>query len=240
MPYHYPQQPAQAAPNGPRQGLSSLEPVSQSGSEYPAYAATQPPYPPAQQGHAQQRNFGQTGAPDYRQWSAPAPVQDQRGYPGQQVDPLQQQAEWVHPAHFGYGEAAAEEAYQNTQAGYQQPHSSALEQNYSQEETGDYEADEGRRGSWAMRIAGAIVVAIGLGYGLAQGYKLVAGSEPDGRRRWSRETAGLAGPCRSSWAAQFAHTDSKVMGRLGKLLPAASLPLPSCLVPTRTPAVRVR
>ena len=47
------------------------------------------------------------------------------------------------------------------------------------DETADYEVDEPRRGSWVLRIAGAIVVAVGLGYGLAQGYKMILGSPSD-------------------------------------------------------------
>src|SRR5262249_50592603 len=146
--------------------------------------AQQPAYGHAPPQHAQQRGYGPNpnGAPpDYRQWQQAAPPPDQHGYPPQQ-DPLQAQAEWAqHSAHFGYGEPGPEENYPNGQQGYQQqPHQNALEQGYAPDEVQDYEVDEGRRGSWTMRVVGAIVVAVGLGYGLAQGYKVIAGGEPDG------------------------------------------------------------
>ncbi len=81
-----------------------------------------------------------------------------------------------------------------------------------------------------MRIAGAIVVAVGLGYGLAQGYKMILGTAPDGATPVVR---GDSAPTKTKptdpGGKQFAHTDSKVMGRLGEGTPAttASLDTPS-------------
>jgi hypothetical protein len=226
MAYHYPQQPGQQpAPGNPRQGLSSLEPVSQQSAEYGAYQPAQPPaYGQAPPAHAQQRGFNPNGAPDYRQWSQSAPAPDQHAYPPQQ-DPLQAQAEWAqHSAHFGYGEPPPEESYQGGQQGYQQqPHQNTLEQGYAPDEIADYEIEEGRRGSWTMRIAGAIVVAIGLGYGLAQGYKLVAGAEPDGATPVVHSDTEPARTAPTDpGGKQFAHADSKVMGRLGEATPGGS------------------
>ena len=69
-----------------------------------------------------------------------------------------------------------------------------------------------------MRIAGAVVVAIGLGYGLAQAYKAVLGGPaPDGA---TPVVASDATPAKEKpldpGGKQFSHTDSKVLGRLGE------------------------
>jgi hypothetical protein len=209
--YHYPQgQP------GPRQGLSSLDPA-QPGADYG--------YP--QQGHPQQpRGYGAPGA---EQWQGGAPGQggyDLGGYmptggpahPGEPMDPLQQHPEWAHPAHPAYGD----EGYQGG-LGYDQAHTGALEQSYGQEEGGEYEVEEPRRGSWLLRIAGAVVVAIGLGYGLAQGYKLMTQNAPDGA---TPVIKGDSEPAKTlptdPGGKQFAHTDSKIMGRLGEGAPSSA------------------
>jgi hypothetical protein len=76
-----------------------------------------------------------------------------------------------------------------------------------------------------MRIAGAIVVAIGLGYGMAQGYKLIAGAEPDGATPVVRSDTEPAKTAPTDpGGKQFAHADSKVMGRLGEAGPSAAEP----------------
>jgi hypothetical protein len=135
-------------------------------------------------------------------------------------DPLQQQAAWAMPG-AGYDDPMHDPAFHVGQPGFEHAQSGALEQAYS-EEAVEYEVEEPRRGSWAMRIAGAIVVAIGLGYGLAQGYKLVAGSAPEGS---TPVVESDAEPAKTKpldpGGKQFAHADSKVMGRLGEAPPAA-------------------
>jgi hypothetical protein len=152
----------------------------------------------------------------------PMPGQDARGYdlgnympagmghePG---DPMQQQPDWSLAAH-GY-DPALDPAYQ-TQLGYD-GQGGALEQPYP-EEHAEYDTAEPRRGSWALRIAGAIVVAVGLGYGLAQGYKMMMGPSADGV---TPVVKGDDAPTKTKpsdpGGKQFAHTDSKVMGRLGE------------------------
>jgi hypothetical protein len=188
-----------------------------------------------------------TVPPSYDQWGAPAPHQDPRGYdlgtympngqpdlgahrgaPGQGAfapDPLQQQAEWVHAAQVPYGDAGMPEhqLYPGNQLGYDQPHHpGALEANHNHDEAGEYEYDEPRRGSWVLRIAGAIVVAVGLGYGLAQGYKMLLGSPSDAT---TPVVKGESEPVKTMptdpGGKQFAHADSKVMGRLGDGAPAS-------------------
>lgn len=136
-------------------------------------------------------------------------------------DPLQQQPEWAMSA-AGYDDPTHDPAFQTVQHGYEPGHAGALEQAYA-EDGAEYEMEEPRRGSWAMRIAGAIVVAIGLGYGLAQGYKLVTGgSSPDAS---TPVVESDSEPARTKpldpGGKQFAHTDSKVMGRLGEAPPAS-------------------
>lgn len=141
-----------------------------------------------------------------------------------QGDPLQQQAPWMHPAQGDFSEAAMAQAFeqgfdQGFPAGdldYDQGQGGALEPTYNQEEAAEYEYEERKRGSWVLRIAGAVVVAIGLGYGLAQGYKLVAGGSSDGETPVVHSDAAPARTKPSDpGGREFAHTDSKIMGRLG-------------------------
>ena len=236
----------QQAPTRPVQRQAGPAPITQPGpADYAAYPTTQPPFAHGQQVHQQQRNFGQpaapsfpgpseprTAPPSYDQWGAPAPHQDPRGYdlgtympsgaPGQGAyapDPLQQQAEWVHAAQAPYGDGGIPEhqPYPGNQLSFDQPHHpGALEASQGRDEGGDYEFDEPRRGSWVLRIAGAIVVAVGLGYGLAQGYKMILGSPSDPA---TPVVKGDSAPAKTMptdpGGKQFAHTDSKVMGRLG-------------------------
>lgn len=177
---------------------------------------------------------------NYEQWSIPAQGPDPQGYdlgsympasesPPQSTlhahpdqlargDSLQAQPEWSPHAQqlTGHGEPALEQAYHGgSQPKYEHVHAGALEQNYPLED-GEYEIEEPRRGSWTMRIAGAVVVAVGLGFGLAQVYKLVVGSSPEGA---TPLIIGDSGPSKTKptdpGGKQFAHTDSKIMGRLG-------------------------
>jgi hypothetical protein len=129
-----------------------------------------------------------------------------------------QQADWTLPG-AGYGDSAHDQhGYgQVQQHGYDQQHAGAIAQNYAQDE-GAYEAEEPRRRSWTMRIAGAVVVAIGLGYGLAQGYKAVLGGTPTDSS--PPVIASDASPAKEKpsdpGGRQFSHADSKVLGRLGE------------------------
>jgi len=210
---------ARYAPAGP-------DPVAQAGAGYGQAGAPYPGQPRQPDVMADLR----AAAAGYEQWQG-APPQDPRGYdlgsympnglrpdagshPGSPMhpgDPLQPQPEWVLP-HGGYGDP--DQAYQ-AGLGYEQ-HAGALDQPYAPEESGEYEPDEPRRGSWVLRIAGAIVVAVGLGYGLAQGYKLMLGTAHDGA---TPVVKGDGAPAKVKPAEpggkQFAHTDSKIMDRLG-------------------------
>lgn len=159
---------------------------------------------PAQQGHDP---YGQATT-DYDALA---------GYPANgnqpQSDPLQQ-ADWTLPGYDqGYDQ---QQGYGQGQHGYDQGRGGALAQTYNQED-GAYEAEEPRRRSWTMRIAGAVVVAVGLGYGLAQGYKSLLGTPPDTS---PPVIASDASPAKEKpldpGGRQFSHADSKVLGRLGE------------------------
>jgi hypothetical protein len=171
--------------------------------------------------------------PSYDQWPAPAQPshhgyeQDLGGYlPSDTPFPANsnhpggdslQQADWAMPA-ANYGDPSHEQGYgRGGQVYDRQQHGGALEPTYGQEEAGGYEVEEPRRVSWTMRIAGAVVVAIGLGYGLAQAYKAVLGGPaPDGA---TPVVSSEATPAKEKpldpGGKQFSHTDSKVLGRLG-------------------------
>ncbi len=217
QPPAYAQQARQAPPQQPRPQPTHHDPIVAAG----GYRQAPPQYAPRAPQHEP--------APSYGQWPAPA-SHDPYGHdlgaylPGDapfpansnhpNVDPLQQ-GDWaISPA--GYGDPALEQ--QHYARGYDQQHAGALEPTYNQEEAGAYEVEEPRRRSWAMRIAGAVVVAIGLGYGLAQAYKSVLGGPaPDGA---TPVVASDATPAKEKpldpGGKQFSHTDSKVLGRLGE------------------------
>jgi hypothetical protein len=210
-------QPPQYATQPPRQAAPA---------QRAAYAA-----PGSEQAHANgaYRQAAPQGAPQYaprqappayeQQWPSQGYAQDAGGYlPANSnqphMDPLQQ-ADWAMPA-TSYGDPIDQPGFGRAQAGFDQAHGGALEPTYNQDEAGAYEADEPRRVSWTMRIAGAVVVAIGLGYGLAQAYKAVLGSPPDSTPPVIESDASPAKerPL-DPGGKQFSHTDSKVLGRLG-------------------------
>ena len=228
--YHYPQQ----------------APTAQPAPETPPFATSQPPHPGVgQAAGAPSASYPQSGQKpvaaadprggNYEQWSIPAQDQNPQGYdlgsympaggtqpqgmPHTQPGPLVQQ-EWGQPTPqmTGFGDPAFEQAsHGGSQPGYEHAQGGALEQSYPHDDGEEYEIEEPRRGSWTMRIAGAVVVAVGLGFGLAQAYKLVVGSSPDGA---TPLITGDSGPSKTKptdpGGKKFAHTDSKIMGRLGE------------------------
>lgn len=179
----------------------------QPGPQYTPQRQASPGYdawPPQQATHDP---YGQ-GAADYDALA---------GYPANgnqpQFDPLQQ-ADWTLP---GYDQGQEQQqAYGHGQHGYDQGRGGALEQTYNQEDSA-YEAEEPRRRSWTMRIAGAVVVAVGLGYGLAQGYKSLLGTPPDNSPPViASDTSPAKEKPLDPGGRQFSHADSKVLGRLGE------------------------
>ncbi len=238
-PFGQQQQPAYGQPQQPAYG----HPQQQQPGHGNGYRPAPPPFgAPTRQ--AEPAPDPRAAQPAFEQWPGAAQEPDPRaGYDLgnflQQNTPHQHQGgmplqadpaghiephlpEWDAGAQMGYGEAAMRDPYAGGQMGYEPTHGGALEQAY-QEEPMDYDVEEPRRGSWAMRIAGAVVVAVGLGYGLAQGYKLVAGDSPDGIPPVVR---GDAAPSKTLPAEpggkQFDHRDAKIMGRLGEGSPGAT------------------
>jgi sporulation related protein len=227
------QQPAQSPYGQPQQPQGYGQP----GHQDPHAQQGVPPFRPAP---ASPFGNNQPVQPSpYEQWQQPQaqphqqphqPMQDPLGYDlggylpngAQPADPHHQpqHGDW-NQGHHGYGDPAmGEDPYQTAHHGYEPAHGGALEQAYGHDEAGEYEVEEPRRGSWALRIAGAVVVAIGLGYGLAQGYKLVAGSSPDGAPPIVK---GDSAPSKikpdDPGGREFAHQDSKILGRLGEGAP---------------------
>lgn len=230
--HDFDQYPATQPPYAPQQGYAQGQPQQRAPARAPAPdpRSARPAQAPAPAYRQQIPQYAPQADPmaaaGYEQWPTQAPAQDPHaydlggylpngGHPGESaphMDPLQQ-GEWALPAN-DYG-APAQQGF--APHGYEQPsHAGALEPTYGHEEGGEYETEEPRRGSWTMRIAGAIVVAIGLGYGLAQAYKLVLGSAPDGTPPvvQSDSTPAKEKPL-DPGGKQFSHTDSKVLGRLG-------------------------
>lgn len=79
----------------------------------------------------------------------------------------------------------------------------------------DYEYEEPRRGRRGLLIAGALVGAIMVGGGLAYGYKTIIGPAPKGTPPVIKADARPAKEQpEDPGGRQFAHSDSKLMGRL--------------------------
>lgn len=218
--YGRPAAPQQAAPRA-HYPAPGQEPVNHMGYQQQVpQQAPQPQYAPPRSAAPQ----------SYEAWPAPQAAHDPYGqdfggyaapetaYPANSnlppMDALQQ-ADWTLPA-SGYVDPGLVDQQAYARGGhYDHQQGGALEPTYNQEEAG-YEAEEPRRRSWTMRIAGAVVIAIGLGYGLAQAYKAVLGSPPDSTPPVIASDTSPAKEKPSDPGGQkFSHTDSKVLGRLG-------------------------
>jgi len=219
------QQPVQpAAPQRQAYGTTVAD-----NSIFPGAGYRQPQQPASQQ-LGPQFDTREPQVPSYDQWPPAQPIHDHYGQDldsgygaheptfsspaGNQgyADPLEQ-ADWAMPA-AGYADPVLDE---QGYGHYDQQHAGALEPTYNQDEAGAYEMEEPRRVSWTMRIAGAVVLAIGLGYGLAQAYKAVLGTPVDTA---PPVIASDSSPAKERptdpGGRQFSHTDSKVLGRLGE------------------------
>ncbi|HKZ96288.1 MAG TPA: SPOR domain-containing protein [Hyphomicrobiaceae bacterium] len=225
--YRYPQAGQTEDPYG--------RPAAQQPRSAAAYVPAFDPYGAQQAPQAQPTAYGAPqGYADpraaYDQWPAAAPARDQRGYdlgsyvaggpshsPGYDLGAQQQSApaHGVWAGHDPYTAHAAEPSLDS--AGYVHPHTQggALEQPYA-EEDGAYEVEEPRRrrgGKLIAALAGAVVV----GGGLAYAYSLLLGPATSTSPPLVKSAEGPSKVKPSDpGGRQFAHTDSKIMGRLGE------------------------
>jgi hypothetical protein len=100
--------------------------------------------------------------------------------------------------------------------GFAQASGGELEQGYAEEDGQDYEAEETGRGRRPMMIAAALVGAIIVGAGFSYGYKSFVGGSATGTPPMvkSANEPSKTKPA-DAGGKQFAHADSKIMGRLG-------------------------
>ena len=100
--------------------------------------------------------------------------------------------------------------------GFAQPAGGDLEQQYADDDGQEYEVEEPSRIRRPVMIAAALAGAILVGGGLAYGYKSFLGGAPGGTPPTVKSASA---PSKTKPAdaggTQFAHTDSKIMGRLG-------------------------
>ncbi len=105
--------------------------------------------------------------------------------------------------------------------GFAQPAGGELEQQYAEDDGQDYELEEPSRARRPMMIAAALVGAIVVGGGLAYGYKSFLGGSATGQPPTVKSaTAPSKTKPADAGGKQFAHSDSKIMGRLGEGAPA--------------------
>ena len=199
-----------ANPHGYGQGYAPQSP----GFAEPTPDLRGPVYDQWQSGQGQDPrgyDLGSYGAPGGRQnASAAEPRLDwnaNAAYPGRTAEA---------PA-YGYAGDADPRA---TLVGFHEddPHAGALEPAYDVDEAGESEEDEPPRRSRMVLIAGALAGAIAMGGGLAYAYKSLIG--PVRTDVATPVVKGDAGPSKVKPAdpggKQFAHADSKIMGRLGE------------------------
>lgn len=185
-----------------------------------ASAAQQASQWPAQ--HAEPRGYAGSGYPQAAQshtahgqgqaaYNAPA------GFAGYtSPEPAQQHSEW-RPQQTGYADGFSADAYQQPvdELGFAQAAGGELDPAYGEDDQ-DYEYEDAPRSRRPFMIAAALAGAIMVGGGLAFGYKTLIGSSGDGSPPVikSAESPSKMKPA-DAGGKQFAHSDSKIMGRLG-------------------------
>jgi hypothetical protein len=253
--YGAPQGYAPTPAPSPSQELSSLQrggPRDVANGYLPELRGTQFDHPVHDDGQGQSAGYAPQS---YDQWSPPgyqsasAAMADPRGYDlggyaptasepaGYETAGYRPQAT-LEPAHAEWGSADGPyDPYQQPQGygqpmarddGHEhgQPSAGQLEPaNYQHDEAAEYEIEEPKGRSWGL-IAAALVGAIAVGAGATYGYRLLTGPQ-----------AAVATPVIKNNAApakvkpaepggkQFAHTDSKIMGRLNEQSAAAAAPV---------------
>lgn len=203
-----------------------------------ARAQPAPTFQPVPTYAPQQQAYG--GAPTYAPasntgWPSP---QDSRGFdlgaylpPGSgagttaQADPALPQNDWNQGGgyHGGYqtgGYQNESDAYGQADGGpslgFGQPAGGELDQGYGEEETNEYESDVPARSRFPMKIAAVLVGAVVVGSGLMYGYNKILGGSPAGEPPVVKSASAPSKvKPEDGGGKQFAHTDSKIMGRLG-------------------------
>ncbi len=233
-------QPAQGygnsqAAGGPSLGAAATPYGAQIGTQYGnQYDAQQ--YPTAQQtasraAAAAQSGFGQYQAPvtphgagawtgqpadsrglGYAQ-AAPATASGVSFAGYSNPDAAASRTQWQQPASQSYGADTYQQPVDDL--GFGQPAGGELDPAYGEDDQ-DYEYEEAPRGRRPFFIAAALAGAIMVGGGLAFGYKTLVGNSGSGSPPIikSAEQPSKTKPA-DAGGKQFAHSDSKIMGRLG-------------------------
>lgn len=194
--------------------------------------------PPQQTAHYPPTGYG---APDAaHQWAQPQGLPGHHGQPAghlpggyHSAEPHHQQMEphfsdWQQgyagqaPQGYDYGDGHGYQVQDQQRdhygdMGFAQAHGGELDQAYAEEDDEDYEyEEETSSGRSPLRIVAALAGAIFVGGSMAYGYKALFGGGPSGTPPVVKSASA---PTKTKPAdaggAQFAHTDSKIMGRLG-------------------------
>lgn len=238
QPYAYPQPDAPPAgayaqngqpPRYPQQQAMPPDPFA--GTQYAAQAGVQqsrqpqPVYAPPQ--HDPFAQMPQAPAPqaygNQQQWPAAAPVQDAGAYdlsaygaaggPADGFDmalhaPQHRGGQWA-----GHDPYAAEPSFDPALYAAPQQHGGTVEQTYAEEDIYEVEPPRSRGRKFAMVLLGAVIA----GGGLTYAYSALLGTPGDGT---PPVVKGAEGPFKvkpsDPGGKQFAHADSKIMGRLGE------------------------
>lgn len=214
---------AQPAPADPFAGTPYAAQPAQPPRQAPAYAPAPQHDPYAQAQAAQPQAYGAAPAAyGHPQWPAPGgQAADPAGYdlsgyavgggnPGYDMgrQAPQQRGQWGADP---YG--AAEPSFEPPMYANPQQHGGTVEQTYAEEDAAyEMEPPRGRSRKFATVLLGAVIV----GGGLTYAYSALMGPASDGA---PPVVKGAEGPFKvkpsEPGGKQFAHTDSKVMGRLG-------------------------
>lgn len=105
---------------------------------------------------------------------------------------------------------------QHDEMGFAQPAGGELDQGYTEEDGEEYEVEETGRGRRPLMIAAALAGAIFVGGGMAYSYKAFFGGNGAGNPPMVKSASepSKIKPL-DAGGKQFAHADSKIMGRLG-------------------------
>lgn len=197
-----------------------------------AYGAPEPrtqvPQQPVHQYAAHQQQV-----PQPQQWGAqPANPRgyDANGYPQQPSaqaayrgnDPRLHEAEpaisdWSNAHQGAQGYELGDAHGGHNDMGFAQAAGGELEQGYADDDGQEYEVEEAPRSKRPLMIAAALAGAIFVGGGMSYGYKAFTGGSASGNPPMIKSAVE---PSKTKPAdaggKQFAHTDSKILGRLGE------------------------